>query len=61
VSENNSKESKENIPEDKEERCCGNITAQSVSICIGDTFSVVVSHVQNPEDFFCQQIHIGRK
>ncbi|XP_048802667.1 tudor domain-containing protein 1 isoform X1 [Lagopus muta] len=59
--ENNSKGSKEKIPEDKEQHCCGNITAQSVSICIGDTLSVVVSHVQNPEDFFCQQIHIGRR
>uniref|UniRef100_A0A8C3L9P5 Tudor domain containing 1 n=1 Tax=Chrysolophus pictus TaxID=9089 RepID=A0A8C3L9P5_CHRPC len=55
------KESKEKIPEDKEQHCCGNITAQSVSVCIGDTFSVVVSHVQNPEDFFCQQIRIGRR
>ncbi|XP_031410387.1 tudor domain-containing protein 1 isoform X2 [Meleagris gallopavo] len=61
LSENNSKESKERIPEDEEQHCCGNITAQSVSICIGDTFSVVVSHIQNPEDFFCQQIHIGRR
>ncbi|XP_072196371.1 tudor domain-containing protein 1 [Excalfactoria chinensis] len=61
VSENNSKESKEEIPEDKEQHCNGNITAQCVSICIGDTFSVVVSHVQNPEDFFCQQICIGRR
>ncbi|XP_015722831.1 tudor domain-containing protein 1 isoform X2 [Coturnix japonica] len=61
LSENNFKESKEEIPEDKEQRCSGNITAQCVSICTGDTFSVVVSHVQNPEDFFCQQIRIGSR
>uniref|UniRef100_A0A8C0HMW6 Tudor domain-containing protein 1 n=1 Tax=Buteo japonicus TaxID=224669 RepID=A0A8C0HMW6_9AVES len=28
-----------------------------VSVCIGDAFSGVVSCVQNPEEFFCQQIH----
>ncbi|XP_065602669.1 tudor domain-containing protein 1 [Cyrtonyx montezumae] len=59
-SERDSKESKEKIDEEKQLRCCGNLTAECVSVCIGDTFSVVVSHVQNPEDFFCQQIHIGR-
>ncbi|XP_021256309.1 LOW QUALITY PROTEIN: tudor domain-containing protein 1 [Numida meleagris] len=60
LSEKNSKESKEEICEDKELLCCGNVTAECVSICIGDTFSVVVSHIQNPEDFFCQQIRSGR-
>ncbi|OXB62010.1 hypothetical protein ASZ78_006717, partial [Callipepla squamata] len=53
-------ESKEKIHEEKELRCCGNLTAERVSVCIGDTFSAVISHVQNPEDFFCQQIHIGQ-
>ncbi|OXB82341.1 UNVERIFIED_CONTAM: hypothetical protein H355_009266, partial [Colinus virginianus] len=53
-------ESKEKIREEKELRCCGNLIAERVSVCIGDTFSAVISHVQNPEDFFCQQIHIGR-
>ncbi|NXC47830.1 TDRD1 protein, partial [Penelope pileata] len=61
VSENNSKRSKEKIPEDKELLCYGNSAAECVSVCIGDTFSVVVSHVQNPENFFCQQISSGRR
>ncbi|NXI63312.1 TDRD1 protein, partial [Anseranas semipalmata] len=60
LSENHSKGSKEKIPEDKDLLCYGNSVPECVSVCIGDTFSGVVSHVQNPENFFCQQIHSGR-
>ncbi|XP_009584921.1 PREDICTED: tudor domain-containing protein 1-like, partial [Fulmarus glacialis] len=61
VSENHSKGSKETIPEDEEFVHCANSVAECVSICIGDAFSGVVSCVQNPEDFFCQQIHSARQ
>ncbi|KFW68477.1 Tudor domain-containing protein 1, partial [Pygoscelis adeliae] len=60
VSENHSKGSKEKIPED-EEFHCANSVAECVSVCIGDAFSGVVSCVQNPENFFCQQIHSARQ
>ncbi|XP_068255128.1 tudor domain-containing protein 1 [Nyctibius grandis] len=61
VSENHSKESKEKMPEDKEFLHCANSVAECVSVCIGDTFSGVVSSIENPEIFFCQQIHSARQ
>ncbi|NXT33693.1 TDRD1 protein, partial [Pelecanoides urinatrix] len=61
VSENHSKGSKETIPEDEEFLHCANSVAECVSVCIGDAFSGVVSSIQNPEDFFCQQIHSARQ
>ncbi|NXE07052.1 TDRD1 protein, partial [Lophotis ruficrista] len=57
VSENHSKGSKEKIPEDEEFLHCANSVAECVSVRTGDAFSGVVSCVQNPEDFFCQQLH----
>uniref|UniRef100_A0A8C0IG16 Tudor domain containing 1 n=1 Tax=Bubo bubo TaxID=30461 RepID=A0A8C0IG16_BUBBB len=57
VSENHSKGSKEKIPEDEAFLYCGNSVAACVSVCIGDAFSGVVSSIQNPENFFCQQMH----
>nr|XP_038036767.1 tudor domain-containing protein 1 isoform X1 [Anas platyrhynchos]XP_038036768.1 tudor domain-containing protein 1 isoform X1 [Anas platyrhynchos]XP_038036769.1 tudor domain-containing protein 1 isoform X1 [Anas platyrhynchos] len=59
VSENHSLECKEKTPEDKDPLCYGKSVAEYVSVCIGDTFSGVVSHIQNPDDFFCQQMRNG--
>ncbi|KFQ92269.1 Tudor domain-containing protein 1, partial [Nipponia nippon] len=61
VSENHSKGSKEEIPADEEFLHCANSLAECVSVCIGDAFSGVVSCVQNPGNFFCQQIHSARQ
>ncbi|KFR10716.1 Tudor domain-containing protein 1, partial [Opisthocomus hoazin] len=44
-------------PEDEELLHCADSVAKCVSVSIGDTFAGVVSCVQNPECFFCQQIH----
>uniref|UniRef100_A0A663MQ48 Tudor domain containing 1 n=1 Tax=Athene cunicularia TaxID=194338 RepID=A0A663MQ48_ATHCN len=52
---------KEKIPEDEEFLYFGNSVAVCVSVCIGDVFSGVVSSVQNPENFFCQQMHSARQ
>ncbi|KFP88300.1 Tudor domain-containing protein 1, partial [Apaloderma vittatum] len=60
VSEVPSKGSKEKIPEDKDFLDCTNSVAECVSVCIEDTFSGVVSCLQSPEDFYCQQIHSAR-
>ncbi|KFQ00983.1 Tudor domain-containing protein 1, partial [Leptosomus discolor] len=56
VSENHSKASKEKIPEDEEFLHCANSVAGCVSVRIGDAFSGVVSFIQNPGEFFCQQM-----
>ncbi|NXL58028.1 TDRD1 protein, partial [Chordeiles acutipennis] len=48
------------IPED-EEFHCANSVEKCISVCIGDEFSGVVSCIQNPEDFFCQQMHGARQ
>ncbi|KFQ72430.1 Tudor domain-containing protein 1, partial [Phaethon lepturus] len=61
VSENHSKGTKEKIPEDEEFLQCANSVVECVSVCVGDAFSGVVSCVQNPENFFCQQIHGARQ
>lgn len=61
MSENHSLECKEKTPEDKDPLCYGKSVAEYVSVCIGDTFSGVVSHIQNPDDFFCQQMRNGCK
>uniref|UniRef100_A0A663E990 Tudor domain containing 1 n=1 Tax=Aquila chrysaetos chrysaetos TaxID=223781 RepID=A0A663E990_AQUCH len=53
--------SKQKIPEDEEFLHCANSVAECVSVRIGDAFSGVVSCVQNPEEFFCQQIHSARQ
>uniref|UniRef100_A0A8C0FCJ6 Tudor domain containing 1 n=1 Tax=Bubo bubo TaxID=30461 RepID=A0A8C0FCJ6_BUBBB len=53
--------SKEKIPEDEAFLYCGNSVAACVSVCIGDAFSGVVSSIQNPENFFCQQMHSARQ
>ncbi|XP_061857202.1 tudor domain-containing protein 1 [Colius striatus] len=54
VSENYSERSKEKIPEDEEIRA--DSVAECVSVCVGEAFSGVVSFIQNPNDFFCQQL-----
>ncbi|NXJ50375.1 TDRD1 protein, partial [Spizaetus tyrannus] len=59
--DNHSKGSKQKIPEDEEFLHCANSVAECVSVRIGDAFSGVVSCVQNPEEFFCQQIHSVRQ
>ncbi|NXH09850.1 TDRD1 protein, partial [Bucco capensis] len=56
VSENYSKGSKEKILEDKKFLHCANSDVECISLCIGDSFSGVVSSIQNPENFFCQHI-----
>ncbi|NWW84387.1 TDRD1 protein, partial [Rhynochetos jubatus] len=52
---------KEKTPEDEEFLHCANSFMGCVSVQIGDAFSGVVSCVQNPENFFCQQIHSARR
>ncbi|KGL90521.1 Tudor domain-containing protein 1, partial [Charadrius vociferus] len=61
VAEDHSKGSKEKTPKDEEFLHCANSVIECISLCIGDTFSGVVSCIQNPEDFFCQQIHNARQ
>ncbi|KFV47240.1 Tudor domain-containing protein 1, partial [Tyto alba] len=61
LAENHSEGSKEKIPEDEELLHCANSVAECVSVCIGDAFSGVVSFIQNPENFFCQQINSARQ
>ncbi|NWX01980.1 TDRD1 protein, partial [Caloenas nicobarica] len=61
VSENHSKGSKEKIPEDEEFLHCANSVADCISLCVGDVFSGVVSCIENPENFFCQQMHNARQ
>ncbi|NXX53786.1 TDRD1 protein, partial [Scopus umbretta] len=59
--ENHSKGSKEKVPEDEEFLHYADSVVECVSVCIGDAFSGVVSCVQNPENFFCQQMHSARQ
>ncbi|XP_074963961.1 tudor domain-containing protein 1 [Phalacrocorax aristotelis] len=61
ASGNHSKRSKEKICEDEEFLHCANSVAECVSVCIGDAFSGVVSCIQNPDEFFCQQMHGARQ
>ncbi|NXL47328.1 TDRD1 protein, partial [Podilymbus podiceps] len=61
MSENHSRGSKEEIPTDEEFFHCADSVAECVSIRIGDVFSGVVSCVQNPENFFCQQMQSARQ
>ncbi|KFZ54349.1 Tudor domain-containing protein 1, partial [Antrostomus carolinensis] len=48
-------------PKEGEEFHCTNSVAKCISVRVGDAFSGVVSCIQNPEDFFCQQIHGARQ
>ncbi|XP_041875297.1 tudor domain-containing protein 1 isoform X5 [Corvus kubaryi] len=61
VSENPSKRSEEKLPEDEDSPHCANSIAKFVSLSIGDEFSGVVSHIQNPETFFCQRMQSARQ
>nr|XP_021151157.1 tudor domain-containing protein 1 isoform X1 [Columba livia] len=61
VSENHCKGSREKIPEDEEFLHCANSVANCISLCVGDVFSGVVSCIENPENFFCQQTHNARQ
>lgn len=55
-SENHSKGSEKKIPEVEDSPHCANSVAKFVSLNIGDEFSGVVSHIQNPDTFFCQRM-----
>ncbi|NWR58385.1 TDRD1 protein, partial [Bucorvus abyssinicus] len=57
VAKKHSKGSKEKTPEDEEFRYSGSSDVKYVSVCIGDTFTGMVSCIRSPENFFCQQIH----
>ncbi|KAM6265892.1 tudor domain-containing protein 1 [Porphyrio hochstetteri] len=57
VSENSSKGSQEEIPQDEELFHFVNPVAECISVCVGEVFSGLVSYVQNPESFFCQQMY----
>ncbi|NWU06595.1 TDRD1 protein, partial [Cephalopterus ornatus] len=61
VSENHSKGSEKKIPEDEDSLHCANSVVKCVSLSIGDEFSGVVSHIQNPDTFFCQQMDSARQ
>ncbi|NXK38773.1 TDRD1 protein, partial [Piprites chloris] len=56
VSENHSKGREKKIPEDEDSLHCANSAAKCVSLSIGDQFSGVVSHIENPGTFFCQKM-----
>ncbi|NXQ12103.1 TDRD1 protein, partial [Peucedramus taeniatus] len=61
VSENHSKGGEKKIPEDEDSPHCANSVAKFVSLSIGDEFSGVVSHIQNPDTFFCQRMQSARQ
>ncbi|XP_053805220.1 tudor domain-containing protein 1 isoform X2 [Vidua chalybeata] len=61
VSENHSKGSEKKKPEDKDSFHCANSITKFVSLSIGDEFSGVVSHIQNPDTFFCQRMQSARQ
>ncbi|NXN92037.1 TDRD1 protein, partial [Rhinopomastus cyanomelas] len=61
VLENHCEGSKEKTHEDEELLQSSISDAQCVSLSVGDTFSGVISFIQNPEDFFCQQIQYTRQ
>ncbi|NXF97342.1 TDRD1 protein, partial [Eubucco bourcierii] len=61
ASENCFKGSEEKIPEDKESLDCVHSNAECISLCVGDIFPGMVSCIQNPENFFCQQTQSARQ
>ncbi|KFV74713.1 Tudor domain-containing protein 1, partial [Dryobates pubescens] len=61
ASENCSKGSKEKIPEGKECLDCAISEAECISVHVGDIFSGMVSCIQSPENFFCQQTQSARQ
>ncbi|NXT77158.1 TDRD1 protein, partial [Zapornia atra] len=56
LSENISKGSKEERPEDEELSHFVNPVVVCISVCVGEVFSGLVSFVENPESFFIQQM-----
>ncbi|XP_066063213.1 tudor domain-containing protein 1-like isoform X1 [Chamaea fasciata] len=61
VSENHSKGSAKKFPEDEDSSHCADSVAKFVSLSIGDEFSGVVSHIKNPDTFFCQRMQNARQ
>ncbi|XP_067995429.1 tudor domain-containing protein 1 isoform X2 [Melanerpes formicivorus] len=59
TSENCSKGSKEKIPEECLD--CTNSDVECISMRVGDIFSGMVSCIQSPEHFFCQQTQNARQ
>ncbi|NXY00886.1 TDRD1 protein, partial [Pteruthius melanotis] len=61
VSENHSKGTEKKKLENEDSPHCANSIAKFVSLSIGDEFSGVVSHIQNPDTFFCQRMQSARQ
>ncbi|NXP17957.1 TDRD1 protein, partial [Scytalopus superciliaris] len=61
ASENPSMGSKKKIPKDEDSFQWANSVAKCVSLSIGDEFCGVVSHIHNPDHFFCQQMDCARE
>uniref|UniRef100_A0A8C5T4H4 Tudor domain containing 1 n=1 Tax=Malurus cyaneus samueli TaxID=2593467 RepID=A0A8C5T4H4_9PASS len=61
VSENHTKRTEKKIPEIEDSPHCANSVAKCVPLSIGEEFSAVVSHIQNPETFFCQRMQSARQ
>ncbi|XP_071604056.1 tudor domain-containing protein 1 isoform X1 [Heliangelus exortis] len=61
VPETYSKGRKEKIPADEEFLHCANSVMECISVSVGESFSGVISYIQNPENFFCQQVDSARQ
>ncbi|NXG07303.1 TDRD1 protein, partial [Sakesphorus luctuosus] len=61
VSENHSKGSEKKIPKDEDSLHWAYSVVKYVSLNIGDEFCGVVSHIENPETFFCQRMDNARQ
>ncbi|NWV19715.1 TDRD1 protein, partial [Origma solitaria] len=61
LSENHSKGSEKKTTEDEDSPHCANSVVKFVSLSIGDEFTGVVSHIENPDTFFCQRMQSARQ
>uniref|UniRef100_A0A7M4EVX9 Tudor domain containing 1 n=1 Tax=Crocodylus porosus TaxID=8502 RepID=A0A7M4EVX9_CROPO len=60
-SEKSSEGNKGIMSENKRLNHNSHLTIKAITLTVGDKFSGIVSHIQNPEDFFCQQLHNARQ